>query len=234
MTFSCGWVGVTLFNTSAVSALDIWKKYTGHWPDASPPITLSLVLRQPLIPTEGLIVTRYCSFSLTPSPPVFLVLLWCQQLLLYLLYSIGNSTQYSVITCGGKESEKELIHVYVWLIHFAVHLKLSQHCKSTTFQRRIKIKFKKVSFPNLNKKQHVQWKKNNTFHLSLKFYNGSHCLQTSNPRSHWWPPLVGQLHVPWLPLLPQDCLSPLWSQHPSLLPAFQSQLLVFSLHLCLG
>ena len=30
-----------------------------------------------------------------------------------LQYSTGNSTQYSVITCGGKESEKELIYAYV-------------------------------------------------------------------------------------------------------------------------
>ena len=30
-----------------------------------------------------------------------------------LLYSAGNSTQYSVITYRGKESEKEWIYVYV-------------------------------------------------------------------------------------------------------------------------
>ena len=30
-----------------------------------------------------------------------------------LLYSTGNSTQYSVITYMGKESEKEWIHVHV-------------------------------------------------------------------------------------------------------------------------
>ena len=30
-----------------------------------------------------------------------------------LLYSTGNSTQYSVITLMGKESEKEQIYVYV-------------------------------------------------------------------------------------------------------------------------
>ena len=30
-----------------------------------------------------------------------------------LLYSTGNSTQYSVITDMGKESEKEWIYVYV-------------------------------------------------------------------------------------------------------------------------
>ena len=40
------------------------------------------------------------------------------------LYSIGNFSQYSVITYMGKESGKE------W-IYFAIHLKLTQHCKLT-------------------------------------------------------------------------------------------------------
>ena len=30
-----------------------------------------------------------------------------------LLYRTGNSTQYSVMTCMGKESKKELIYIYV-------------------------------------------------------------------------------------------------------------------------
>ena len=51
-----------------------------------------------------------------------------------------KSTQYSVITYMGKESEKEWIYVYVQLNHFAAHLKLTQHCKSTIFQYKIKIK----------------------------------------------------------------------------------------------
>ena len=55
-----------------------------------------------------------------------------------LLYSTGNSTQYSLITYKGKESEKEQIYVYVKLNHFAVHLKLTQHCKSTILQYKIK------------------------------------------------------------------------------------------------
>ena len=45
-----------------------------------------------------------------------------------LLYSTGNYTQYLVITYNGKESEKKILN------HFAVHLKLTQHCKSTLFQ----------------------------------------------------------------------------------------------------
>ena len=40
----------------------------------------------------------------------------------------------------GKESEKEQIHAYVKLNYYAVHLKLTQHCKSTVLQYKIKIK----------------------------------------------------------------------------------------------
>ena len=32
-----------------------------------------------------------------------------------LLYSTGNSTQYSVMTCMGKESKKEWIYVYIYI-----------------------------------------------------------------------------------------------------------------------
>ena len=59
------------------------------------------------------------------------------------MYSTGNSTQYSMITYMGKEPEKEWTYVYVYLNHFAVYLKLTQHCKSTTLQYKIKIKGKK-------------------------------------------------------------------------------------------
>ena len=51
-----------------------------------------------------------------------------------LLYSTGNSTQYSVLAYLGKESKKEWIYVYVYLIHFAVQQKLTQHCTSTILQ----------------------------------------------------------------------------------------------------
>ena len=50
-----------------------------------------------------------------------------------LLYSTGNSTQYSVMAYMGKESKKRM-EIYIYLIHFAQHLKLTQHCKSTIFQ----------------------------------------------------------------------------------------------------
>ena len=46
------------------------------------------------------------------------------------LYSKGNCTQYFT-TYIRKESEKEQI---IELNHFAVYLKITQHCKSTTFQ----------------------------------------------------------------------------------------------------
>ena len=45
-----------------------------------------------------------------------------------LLYSTGNSAQCYVAAWMGGESGGEWIHVYVLLSHFAVHLKLSQHC----------------------------------------------------------------------------------------------------------
>ena len=57
-----------------------------------------------------------------------------------LLYSTGNYTQYS--TCNGKESKKNIYiyiyihtptHTHIYLNHFALHLKLIQHCKSTIF-----------------------------------------------------------------------------------------------------
>ena len=73
------------------------------------------------------------------------------------VYSTGNSTQNSVITYMGKECEKEYIYmcVYIYIYiyiythtyththtlysvysvnHFAVYLKLTQHCKSTILQ----------------------------------------------------------------------------------------------------
>ena len=55
-----------------------------------------------------------------------------------LLYSTGNSTQYSVMAYMGKESKKKkkrvAICIYIKLTHFAVHLKLTQHCKSIVLQ----------------------------------------------------------------------------------------------------
>ena len=49
-----------------------------------------------------------------------------------LLYSTGNSTQYTVMAYMRKQSKKEWI--YVELIHCGVHLKLTQHCKSALLQ----------------------------------------------------------------------------------------------------
>jgi len=45
----------------------------------------------------------------------------------------------------GKESEKEQIHEHVELSQIAVHLKVTQHCKSTIFQHKIKNFRKKTS-----------------------------------------------------------------------------------------
>ena len=87
--------------------------------------------------------TEYLIFPSKPYPPVLVsnstkAILFSQLVKSKtnkdLLYSTGNSTQYSVITYMGKESEKELIYVYVYLNHFAVYPKLTQHCTSTIIQ----------------------------------------------------------------------------------------------------
>ena len=51
-----------------------------------------------------------------------------------LLYSTGKTTQYSVTTSMGKESEEEWMCVYVELNHFDAQQKLSQLCKATIIQ----------------------------------------------------------------------------------------------------
>ena len=45
----------------------------------------------------------------------------------------------TLITYVGEKSEKEKTRVWVKLSHFAVQLKLAQHCKSTILQCKIKI-----------------------------------------------------------------------------------------------
>ena len=52
------------------------------------------------------------------------------------MYGTSNYTQYLIITYNGKESEKEDIYIYIYVLlnHFAVYLKLAQHCKLTIFQ----------------------------------------------------------------------------------------------------
>ena len=54
-----------------------------------------------------------------------------------LLYSIGNSTYYLIITYNGKEYKKCIyIFIYIYMNHFAEHLNLTQHCKSTILQHK--------------------------------------------------------------------------------------------------
>ena len=56
-----------------------------------------------------------------------------------LLYSTGNSAQcYVAVWMGGKFGG-EWIHAQVWLSPFAIHLKLSQHCKLAILQCKIKV-----------------------------------------------------------------------------------------------
>ena len=44
-----------------------------------------------------------------------------------LVYSTGNYIQYLVITYNGKESENDYIYIHIYVNHFAVHMKLTQH-----------------------------------------------------------------------------------------------------------
>ena len=60
-----------------------------------------------------------------------------------ILYSTGNSAQCYVAAWVGGGFGGEWIHVYVWLSHFAIHLKLSQHCQSAILQYKTKSKLDK-------------------------------------------------------------------------------------------
>ena len=53
-----------------------------------------------------------------------------------LLYSTGNYIQFPVINHNGKEYTYICIHTYtyIYLNYFAIHEKLTQHCKSTILQ----------------------------------------------------------------------------------------------------
>ena len=62
----------------------------------------------------------------------------CQINSMDLLFSTGKYIKYFAVTYNGKESEKVCVCLYVcvciYLDHFAVHLKLAQHCKLTVLQ----------------------------------------------------------------------------------------------------
>ena len=47
-----------------------------------------------------------------------------------LLYSTGNYIQFPVINYNRKKYEKECVCVYIYINHFALQQKLTQHCKS--------------------------------------------------------------------------------------------------------
>ena len=61
-----------------------------------------------------------------------------------LLYSTKKNIQYPEITCNVKESEKESMHTYK--SPFAVHPKLTQHCKPAILplKKRNKTRYKKI------------------------------------------------------------------------------------------
>ena len=58
-------------------------------------------------------------------------------------HTVGNSVQCYVAAWMGGGFGGEWIHVYVWLSHFAIHLKLSQHCQSAILQYKTKSKLDK-------------------------------------------------------------------------------------------
>ena len=58
-------------------------------------------------------------------------------------YSTGNYIQYPTMNHNGKEYEKE--YIYIKLNHFAVHLKLIQHCK-TILQKKAVLFWKKYIY----------------------------------------------------------------------------------------
>ena len=41
----------------------------------------------------------------------------------------------------GEGSKREVIYVYIWLIHFIVQWKLAQHCKATIPQLKKEVKY---------------------------------------------------------------------------------------------
>ena len=65
------------------------------------------------------------------------ILLYIKQINKYQLYSIGNYSQYLIITHKGKECEKQYTHththtyVYIYMNHFAACQKLTHHCRLT-------------------------------------------------------------------------------------------------------
>ena len=80
------------------------------------------------------IFTVYCSLLSGPPYYVFKKCLdWISNEIL--LYGTGNSY---LVTCDRTwwriMWEKECIYIWVWLDHFAVKQKLTEHCKSTIFK----------------------------------------------------------------------------------------------------
>ena len=60
------------------------------------------------------------------------------------LKKLWNSAQCYVPAWMGGGFREELIHVYVWLSHFAVHLKLPQHCQLVIPQYKMLLVLKKI------------------------------------------------------------------------------------------
>ena len=74
----------------------------------------------------------------------------------YLLYSTGNYIQYFVISYKGKESEREQIYVCITESLF-LHLKLTQHCKSTILQLKKEKLSANVIHLSIHPKVFIEW-----------------------------------------------------------------------------
>ena len=92
-----------------------------------------------------------------------------------LLYSTGNSTQYSIMTYMGKEPKKEWMHVYVLLIYFAIQQKLTQHYKSPMMQKK---KIEKINKYKLSGLRSLGGRNGNPLQYS--------CLESSMDRGACW------------------------------------------------
>ena len=79
------------------------------------------------------------------------------------------------------KSRRQWIYVYVWLIHFAVQQKLTEHCKSNRLQYKLRKQTppKKTSLVESSSRQSEQWLKANKSVISQHYCSGMSSLHIS-------------------------------------------------------
>ena len=114
------------------------------------------------------------------------------------VYSTGSYIQHLIITYNGKESEKEYIDIDIDLNHFALHLKLTWHCKSTLLQLEKKTLWVWGCLPDTSVPSHRGHQV--TAHLASKVHK--------QLKSRDWDPgrAVGEIHD-------TEALPPEWIKH---------------------